>query len=185
MRRLLLAAAALCLLMPAAASAKFSAAHICGPSECRTVTFHDGGQTLIRMEEPVVGGIEVSGAGTTTAADRPAPTAPSPSGPWYRVTLCPSSCRADEVQVVQAFPADGYVKVQRGGWIPLDDSALSAYRSAARGIRPYQPVSATEDPPADAAGTPAWAWVAIGVAAAGAVLIAYRRTRRAPARQSG
>jgi len=179
MRRLtlILAAVALCLLMPTAAAGKFSAARICGPSECRTVTFHDG-QTLIHMEEPVVGGEEVSAAGTTTATGQPASEAPSPSGPWYRVILCPGSCRANGAQVLQAFPADGYVNVQHRGWIRLDASGVRAYRSAAQGIRPYQPASAPTDPPADGPGMPAWAWIAIGLAVAGVVLLAYRLARR-------
>jgi hypothetical protein len=173
MKRFVLAVLALCLLTPAAASAKFSAARVCGASDCRTITFHDG-QTLINMEEPVVEGMEESATGV---AGRPA-SAPAPKGPWYRVLLCPGPCAGNGGELLRVFPADGYAWMRERGWIQLSDTALSAYRTAAQGIRPYEPTSAATDPPSGGAGMPAWAWVAIGAAVAGAGLLSYRLARR-------
>jgi hypothetical protein len=180
---LILAVLALCLLTPAAASAKFSAARICGPSDCRTITFHDG-QTLIDMEEPIMEGMEASGTGTTNVAGQPVSKEPDPRGPWYRVILCPGSCSANGAELVRVFPADRYAWM-RQHWIELDDRALSAYRGAAEGIRPYEPVSTATDPQSDSGGTPAWVWVAIGAAVAGVALLVYRLARRGRRPASG
>lgn len=178
MRRLILAVLALCLLTPAAASAKFSAARICGQSDCRTITFHDG-QTLVDLEEPVVRGME----GSPAVADRPS-SAPAAKGPWYRVLMCPGPCAGNGAQLLHVYPADGYAWMRETGWIQLDDSAVGAYRTAARGIRPYEPAAAATDPPSSG-GVPAWVWVAIGVAVAGVALLTYRLARRARPRESG
>jgi hypothetical protein len=181
MRRLILAVLAVCLLIPAAASAKFSAARICGQSECRTITFHDG-QALLNLEKPIVEGVEVSSVG---APPRGGPSAHGPKGPWYRVLFCPGPCAGNGAELVRVFPADGYAWMRERGWLQLNESDVSAYRTAARGIRPYVPASAATDPPGGGAGMPAWAWVAIGAAVAGAVLLVYRLAARAKPRDSG
>jgi hypothetical protein len=169
---MILVAVALCLLAPATATAKFSAARICGPGHCHTVTFDDG-RTLINMEEAVLGGMD-----TTVASPTSQPSGSRPRGPWYRVTLCPERCDAGGAQSLRVFTATGYVQLQGGEWIELGDPALSAYRTAARGVPPFEPASATSDPPSSGDRVPVWAWVAAAVAATAVGLLSIYVLRR-------
>jgi hypothetical protein len=164
MRRALLAVLALCLLVPAAAAAKFSAARVCGPSDCGTVTFDDG-QTLLRMEEPVV-----LRKGRVASA--------SPRGSWYRVTLCPEHCGASEAVSLRVFPADRYAQIGHGGWFRLSDQVVSAYRTATRGLPPYTPPTSSSGAPSSSSGVPAWGWAAIAAAALGAGALSIFLVRR-------
>lgn len=175
MRRSILAALALCLLVPATATAKFSAVRICGPSECHTVTLDDQ-RTLLAMEKPILDGMEASDLGQTNGTERPSSSASD--GPWYRVTLCPERCGVSAAESLRLLPAAGYAQLQ-GRWIELDDRAISAYRTAVRSVRPYEPASAGVDPPSSNAGLPAWGWVLIGAAVLGVGLLGTRLVRRA------
>jgi hypothetical protein len=164
MKRIILAVLALCLLVPATAAAKFSAARVCGPSDCRTVTLDDG-QTLLRMEEPVI-------------LKRQRVSSASPQGPWYRITLCPGRCRSSEAVSVRVFPAARYAQIEHGGRFGLSDDSLSAYRTATRGLPPYEAASDGSGAPGGSSGVPAWAWGAIAAAALGVGALSVLLVRR-------
>jgi hypothetical protein len=164
MRRVIPFILALGLLVPATASAKFSAARVCGPDDCRTVTFDDG-RTLLGMEEPII-----KRTGRVASA--------APRGPWYRVTLCPERCGASEAVSLRVFPAAGYVQLGHGGWFSLGDDALNAYRTATRGLIPYEPHATSSSTSGSGSGMSAWAWIAIAAVALGAVGLSIFLVRR-------
>ena len=172
MKRTVLAALALCLLVPATAAAKFSAARVCGPSDCRTIGLDDG-RTLLRMEEPVI-------------LKRRRVASASPQGAWYRVTLCPERCGASEAVSLRVFPGAGYARIAHRGWFRLSDDVLSAYRTATRGLPAYEPASQVSGPAGGSGGMPAWAWAVIAAAALGvAMLSIYLVRSRVHPRPSG
>ena len=163
MKRAILAVLALSLVFPAAAAAKFSAARVCGPTDCRTVTLDDG-RTLLRMEEPVI-------------LKRERVASPSPRGASYRVTLCPGRCDASGAISLRVFPDARYAQIDHRGAFRLSDDSLTAYRTATRGLPPNQPASQESGPGGGGGSMPAWGGAALAAATLGLALLSIRLIR--------
>jgi hypothetical protein len=195
MRRLLLAAL-IALLVPALpAEAKFSAARVCGATDCHTVTFHDG-NALIAIEKPVLEGIP-------TFSDTPTKMAPQvvEGSGWYRVTLCPERCDSPDAQSLRVVPEAGYQHLPDTGWVKLSERADTVYRDVTRNLEPLSaarlvaldPTVVTREPTSPTAshegsegeGIPAWGWIAIGAGAVGLGLLSMRWLRRRPPASAG
>ena len=168
------------LLLPAAqAEAKFSSARICGPSDCREVTFASG-RSLATIQEAVV-----------LPRAEPLSTPPD-AAPWYHVTLCPGRCDSPNAATFRVLPANGseYLPprqhLARKGWAKLDEPAAAVYRRVTADLESF-PASgllalAAAEPSAASGssglgGMPAWAWIAIAAAAAALALLSLQWLR--------
>jgi hypothetical protein len=196
MRRVLTGALTLLLLSAIPAEAKFSAARVCGATDCRTVSSRDGRKLVVMQEPVVIRGPRVSRPGGPAA--KPS-SLPAEIAGWYRVILCPGSCEAKDARSLLVAPDAGYEYLGAGGWVPLDDRGVRVYRAVTRGLDPF-PVSrllagnaagasqaaaetASAEPPSD--GIPTWAWVAISAVAIALGALATVWLRRGPRSASG
>jgi hypothetical protein len=183
------------LLLPAAsAEAKFSAARVCGPLDCRDVTLV-ADRKLLAMEKVAFSAESRLGA------------RPPQASPWYRVTLCPGSCDARGALAFKVLPSAGYAYLPpsgwdhvtgdtyppRNGWAKIGEDGTDAFRGVTRDLGSFPAsrlvaLGATDPSPGpDESGStgtsgdeaiPAWGWIAIASAiAAGALAVLVMRRR--------